>query len=1139
MSNTFKLDVQTATINGIPGHPVGQDTRLVWRLDEVSGTATAVDAVGTYPLNTVNGTPTAVSAIFSRGRSFTTPAYLRGAADAGTVTHVKSNNWSIGMRVKFPSMGGNVDHHIFSLGAGGSQDVIFAKVWTLSAANVYFGSSSQGNTGFNVTTIVADTWYHFVFVRSGATIRLYQDSVDKGTIATSIIGTHTPASPVWSLANSAQGTAGAIVVDDFWFEDVAYDQTAVTADYNLPSTKALTILGNTDITGVLSVTSLALTASPLFIDAINNRVGINDATPSQALDVTGNVQFTGALMPGGTAGTTGQVLTSAGAGVAPTWAAAGGGSAAGGTGAVQFANSTAFAADAANFFWDDTNNRLGIGTNAPGRALDVYAAAAGVGLAQFKNTNTFGYSSASFLDDLAASKLSIGWANNDVTASTFTGKNFIHSPASNDIIVVMGASTVHSNFKATGELNVSSKLMVGSNVTTATQALDVFGRAHVREATTGVAGSWAMQIEKNNGTGALGEPHLVIGGSNHSGSSYYYTIGFGKTNSNQYPPAEIGLQTTDDATQSKGDLLFATRDVTTNTIPTERMRIKSNGDVAFDTNTLYVDAANNRVGIGTITPSSNLNIISNANSSTIIRVGNTDAGNVANAGMLADTNAGSAHFKAYGTGLATDGVIVANSGAFFTNNLSAGARVGTYDSTQLMLFTNKTSRVVVSATGDVAFDTNTLFVDAANNRVGIGTATPTFPVHVIGNDLRMESASIPRFSFNMTAAATDKKKWQFYAGSGGTCRFSALNDAEGSENIWLDVTRGTGTAIATVDFLDGNVRITDNLIVDTTTLVTDGANNRVGIGTATPGTSLHVLGDNIRIEAASFPKFSTVLSSAGADLKKWQSYAVATGLIHSAVNDAESGETIYLRVNRTSGITVASVEVPSGNFIVDTNTLFVDAANNRVGIGTATPANPLDVVLTGINGGINVDITQPTAPTTGITSHILQTTTDAGFTLSNPFYAWAETSGTGNRATSLAVEGDVYHGASGVMAQATGTAGYVENSGSGSITKAIALHSISPVNSGAGSIDTAVGVLIDEMVAGTTRYALHYDHPTNPLAINGDGTVTLQGGDAISRVAVPATASSTGTAGQVAWNGTHFYVCTATDTWVRTALATW
>jgi hypothetical protein len=41
------------------------------------------------------------------------------------------------------------------------------------------------------------------------------------------------------------------------------------------------------------------------------------------------------------------------------------------SGAIQFSNGSAFASDAANFFWDDTNKRLGIGTNAPSTALDL------------------------------------------------------------------------------------------------------------------------------------------------------------------------------------------------------------------------------------------------------------------------------------------------------------------------------------------------------------------------------------------------------------------------------------------------------------------------------------------------------------------------------------------------------------------------------------------------------------------------------------------------------------------------------------------------------------------------------------------------------------------------------------------------
>lgn len=56
------------------------------------------------------------------------------------------------------------------------------------------------------------------------------------------------------------------------------------------------------VTGILNVDS-----GVLYVDPANNRVGINDTTPSQALDVTGNVAITGNETVGGTLGVTGDV----------------------------------------------------------------------------------------------------------------------------------------------------------------------------------------------------------------------------------------------------------------------------------------------------------------------------------------------------------------------------------------------------------------------------------------------------------------------------------------------------------------------------------------------------------------------------------------------------------------------------------------------------------------------------------------------------------------------------------------------------------------------------------------------------------------------------------------------------------------
>jgi hypothetical protein len=90
-----------------------------------------------------------------------------------------------------------------------------------------------------------------------------------------------------------------------------------------------------------------------------------------------------------------------------------------------------------------------------------------------------------------------------------------------------------------------------------------------------------LEILKVAGNTSLGVPSNASLTLSQGGAiNEYSQIGFGYTTSNS-SPAVIGFITTDAAAYTKGALIFATRDATSDSVPTERMRITSAGAATF------------------------------------------------------------------------------------------------------------------------------------------------------------------------------------------------------------------------------------------------------------------------------------------------------------------------------------------------------------------------------------------------------------------------------------------------------------------------------------------------------------------------------------------------------------------------------
>jgi hypothetical protein len=200
----------------------------------------------------------------------------------------------------------------------------------------------------------------------------------------------------------------------------------------------------------------------------------------------------------------------------------------------------------------------------------------------------------------------------------------------------------------------------------------------------------------------------------------------------------------------------------------------------------------------------------------------------------------------------------------------------------------------LTVSGSLNVDSGTLFVDATNNEVGILTTSPASALHVVGGALVTGNLSASGTLFSGSAILGGTNGLYLGLGDGtyaGTASGAAIQlasySAGTSRAMRFYTPNSSGNNALRLFISDNNTSVWSDLLISPTFSV---RSNQLTAST-------EVFGVNT----------STGLSTAS-----------------------------FLSVTGSTAIT--------GNLNVDSGTLFVDSANNEVGIGTSTPASALHVV---------------------------------------------------------------------------------------------------------------------------------------------------------------------------------------------------
>jgi len=229
--------------------------------------------------------------------------------------------------------------------------------------------------------------------------------------------------------------------------------------------------------------------------------------------------------------------------------------------------------------------------------------------------------------------------------------------------------------------------------------------------------------------------------------------------------------------------------------------------------------------------------------------------------------------------------------------------------------------------GNLSVDTNVLYVDADNNNVGIGTSTPSGKLEISGgNDI-----------LTINADNTIGKVWQSFTAGGSTYGRFIVNP-QGVEYSGND-------AFSNPSFFFMNSSVA---------IGTRSADFRLDVnGTASFNETMFIQSGIVNISGNLIINNYKVNISSSGDVNATKFYGDGTGITGITATDGS-------KIANNTDATLNSLNV-TNSMAVNSNTLYVDSATNRVGIRTSSPDFNLEIVNDGAAGSIYMTGYRPTA----------------------------------------------------------------------------------------------------------------------------------------------------------------------------------